>query len=83
MRHAGGGTLKKIEPLLDEIRKSRLKEKKVGVFYLGGATYLHFHEDAAGIFADVKKKGSEWQRFKVPAEKKQWKKFAKKLTPQS
>ncbi len=80
MKHAKAKTLKGLEPLLKEIRKSpQLKEKKSGVFYKGSQAYLHFHEDEKGIFADVKK-GIKWNRSRVPPSKKDWKRFAKKLT---
>ncbi len=65
MKHAGDGTLDRLEPLLDEIRgRPGLKEKRRGTFYRRSDAFLHFHEDQAGIFADVK--GSEdWERFPV------------------
>jgi len=31
-----------------------LSERRPGVFYLGSRAYLHFHDDPAGVFADVK-----------------------------
>lgn len=30
-----------------------LKEKKRGIFYRRGKSFLHFHEDPAGLFADL------------------------------
>ena len=79
MKHATGKTLKTLESLLREIRKSQhLKEKNHGIFYLKSKAYLHFHEDEEGTFADVKK-GNKWVRLKVPDNKKEWKKFARKL----
>jgi hypothetical protein len=65
VKHAGDQTLDSLEPLLDEIRgRPGLKEKKRGTFYRRSDAFLHFHEDEAGIFADVK--GSEdWERFPV------------------
>jgi hypothetical protein len=42
-------------PLLIELRKqAALREKAAGVFYLKSKAFLHFHDDPAGIFADVK-----------------------------
>jgi hypothetical protein len=40
-----------------------LKEKKLGTFYLRGSAFLHFHEDPAGLFADVKPDGKTFTRF--------------------
>ena len=41
-----------------------LTERTRGVFYRKSSAFLHFHEDPAGFFADVKT-GPAWQR--VPA----------------
>lgn len=52
--------LKDIEPALNEIRKLKnLKEPKPGIFYLKSQGFLHFHEKAEKIWADVKV-GNEW-----------------------
>ena len=54
MKHAGPEALDLLEPLLAKIRKHpALKEKKRGLFYLKGKSFLHFHEDPAGLFADL------------------------------
>ncbi len=54
MKHAGPGTLDRIEPLLAQVRtRTGLKERKRGIFYRNGRSFLHFHEDPAGIFADL------------------------------
>ncbi len=65
MRHAGPEALDVVEPILREIRKlSGLKEKKRGSFYRDSRGFLHFHEDPAGMFADLKLRG-EFVRFRV------------------
>jgi hypothetical protein len=65
MKHAGGGTLKELAPLLEKIRALEGPvERKPGIFYLKGIAFLHFHEDPAGLFADVKSAGG-WTRVKV------------------
>jgi hypothetical protein len=72
MKHAGPDTLDELEPLLAEIRAlALLTEKKRGTFYNKSIASLHFHEDATGIFADVKIDG-DWQRYDVtkPAARK-------------
>ena len=54
MKHAGPATLDLIEPLLAEVRtREGLKERTRGIFYRKGRSLLHFHEDPAGIFADL------------------------------
>ncbi|MFI4934621.1 MAG: hypothetical protein ACHP7N_08390 [Caulobacterales bacterium] len=58
MRHARDEDLDRIEPLLAAIRAlavetGALREKKRGCFYLKSRSFLHFHEDPKGMFADV------------------------------
>ena len=65
MKHASPPTLDKIEPLLTAVRgNSGIKEKGRAIFYRKGAAFVHFHEDPAGIFADLKVE-REWLRFPV------------------
>ena len=67
MKHAGPQALDAIEPILREIRKLEIEgliEKKRGTFYCRGNAMLHFHEDAAGFFADLKVDG-EFTRLTV------------------
>jgi len=45
-------------------RHPQLKERNRGAFYRGGQGWLHFHEDPAGLFADLKIDG-QWTRFAV------------------
>ena len=63
MRHATPVALDALEPLLGELRQvDELHERKRGVFYRRSLAFLHFHEDPAGFFADVRV-GPAWQRF--------------------
>jgi hypothetical protein len=39
-------------------------EKTRGVFYRESKAFLHFHEDASGMHADVRL-GSDFERFRV------------------
>ena len=65
MKHAGPQALDELEPILREIRKlDGLTEKKRGTFYHRGNAMLHFHEDPAGFFADLKVDG-EFVRLAV------------------
>lgn len=65
MKHAAGAALDRLEPLLARVRRhDRLKEKSRGVFYFKSKATLHFHEDPAGLFADLRT-GGDWQRFAV------------------
>jgi hypothetical protein len=42
-----------------------LKEKTPGTFYVKSKAFLHFHEDPAGIFADVKLDLQEYSRVRI------------------
>jgi hypothetical protein len=65
MKHAGAEALDQLEPILEQIRRlDGLKEKKRGTFYRGSNAFLHFHEDPAGFFADLKI-GGDFQRFPI------------------
>ncbi len=72
MKHATDYALDQLEDLLKEIRKfDGLKEKQRGIFYVKSMAFLHFHEDPAGLFGDIKIE-NEFARFPVntDAEKK-------------
>lgn len=65
MRHAGPATLERIETLLEALRsREALREPRPGVFTLRSRAFLHFHDDEAGVFADVKL-GDEFVRMRV------------------
>jgi hypothetical protein len=55
MKHAGAQALDRLEPLLERLRRhAALKEKSRGCFYLGGRSFLHFHEHGVGeLYADL------------------------------
>jgi hypothetical protein len=65
MKHAGPEALAALADLLAAVRaRGGLKEKQPGVFYCRGNAWLHFHEDRAGLFADLRC-GGDWRRFCV------------------
>jgi len=65
MKHAGPGALDQLEPVLVKLRKlDGLRERKRGAFYRGSSAFLHFHEDPAGFFADLKV-ADDFVRFPV------------------
>ena len=70
MKHAGPGALDQLEPLLAQLRGlGGMVEKKRGVFYLKSKAFLHFHEDPAGLFADVRDAaGKDFERIDVTLE---------------
>jgi hypothetical protein len=66
VRHAGPAALDHLEDLLVAIRAAGgLTEKSRGVFYRRSRAFLHFHEDPAGLFADVRGEGRDFDRLKV------------------
>ena len=69
MKHAGPAALDQLEPLLVRIRAAGvLREKSRGVFYLKSRAFLHFHEDPAGMFVDIRAAdGSDFDRLKLNA----------------
>ena len=64
MKHAGPEALDSLAELLAAVRARGLKEPRRGIFYRKGKAWLHFHEDKAGLFADIRL-GMEWERFRV------------------
>jgi len=71
MKHAGPQAFKKLAALLQTLRGyTALNEKSRGTFYLGSRAVLHFHEDPAGLFADVRTSG-DWERFPVNTRQEQ------------
>jgi hypothetical protein len=65
MKHASDSALDQLDDLLEAIRRiPGLVEKKRGIFYRTSKAFLHFHEDPAGLFADLRP-GAEWLRLPV------------------
>jgi hypothetical protein len=71
MKHASSAALDRLAQLLAGLRQfERVKEKSRGVFYCRSRAFLHFHEDPAGLFADLRT-GSDWERFRVNSKEQQ------------
>ena len=65
MKHATTVALDALDDLLEELRRvDGLVERKRGIFHRKSAAFLHFHEDPAGFFADVRI-GPTWRRLPV------------------
>jgi hypothetical protein len=65
VRHARTDALDELEPLLEELRRvPGLVETKRGVFSRRSKAFLHFHEDASGLHADVRIT-DDFERFRV------------------
>ena len=71
MRHATPAALDQLETLLTQLRAfDGLKEKSRGTFYRGSKAFLHFHEDPAGMFADVRLQ-DDFERLRVSTKTEQ------------
>ena len=58
MTHADEAALQRLLPLLRQLREIKgLREMKPGIFYLKGSAFIHFHEEAGALVADLKKPG--------------------------
>jgi hypothetical protein len=69
VKHATAVAIARLEPLLAKLREfAGLGERKPGTFYRGSQAFLHFHEDAAGDFADLKVAG-DWERMRVSTQR--------------
>jgi hypothetical protein len=64
MKHADAGALEALGDLLASLRTRAIVEKRPGIFYRKSKAFLHFHEDRAGLFADLRD-GDDWQRLPV------------------
>ncbi|MBI1776609.1 MAG: hypothetical protein HYR63_14785 [Proteobacteria bacterium] len=72
MKRASPESLARIVPFLGELRRRPgLTEKKPGIFYCRGKAFQHLHEDAAGLFADLRFVEG-WRRFPANSAK-DWK----------
>jgi hypothetical protein len=66
MRHVGKDAPANLEPVLDALReRDALEEKSPASFYLRSKAFVHFHEDAAGLFADLKEDLVSFTRYRV------------------
>jgi hypothetical protein len=65
VKHAGADALTQLSELLQKLRnRTELVERRPGIFYVKGKAFLHFHEDRAGMFADLRQR-SDWLRLPV------------------
>ena len=62
MRHARAAALDALEDILTALRgHEELRERKRGIFDRKSAAFLHFREDPAGLFAELRVDGAfEW-----------------------
>jgi hypothetical protein len=66
MKHVGKDAPTNLEPVLDALReRDALDEKSPASFYLRSKAFVHFHDDAAGLFADLKEDLVSFTRYRV------------------
>jgi hypothetical protein len=71
MKHATMAALAPLTGLLARLDAlPNVKRRGIGTFYVKSKPLLHFHEDPAGIFADVAVDGG-WQRLPVNTTREQ------------
>jgi hypothetical protein len=71
LKHATPAALEDLSDLLEQIRmRNGIKEKKLGIFYKKSQSFLHFHQDPAGLFADLNV-GADFERYPVNT-KQEW-----------
>jgi hypothetical protein len=70
MRHARDDDLDQLDALLNRLRGlPGLSERSRGVFYRRSRAYLHFHQDPAGLFADVRtQEAPDFTRYDVTSD---------------
>ncbi len=72
MRHARDEALDALEPILVQLReRSELTERSRGTFYRKSQAFLHFHEDPAGVFVDVRLTPGDFTRMRVSTKAEQ------------
>ncbi len=68
MAHADDAALARLLPLLRQLRAlPGLREMKPGIFYLKGSAFVHFHDEAGLLVADLKRAGGGFDRYPVDA----------------
>lgn len=69
MAHADDAALARLLPLLRQLRAlPGLRELKPGIFYLRGSEFVHFHDEAGMLVADLKRaSGGGFDRYRVDA----------------
>ena len=66
MKHVGKDAPANLEAVLHALReRDALDERSPASFYLRSKAFLHFHEDAAGLFADLKEDLVSFTRHRV------------------
>lgn len=66
MAHVDDAALARLLPLLRQLSAvPGLREMKPGIFYLKGSAFIHFHDEAGALFADLKRARGGFDRYAV------------------
>jgi hypothetical protein len=66
MAHADEAALARLLPLLRQLREIKgLREIKPGTFHLKGSAFIHFHDEAGALIADLKRARGGFDRDPV------------------
>ena len=66
MADADEAALARLLPLLRQLREVKgLREMKPGIFYLKGSAFIHFHDEAGALVADLKRARGGFDRYPV------------------
>ncbi len=58
MARAEADALQKLQPVLRQLREIKgVQETRPGIFYARRDAFIHFHDEAGALFADLKKAG--------------------------
>ncbi len=76
MKHITPERLGELEPLLESLGDlteltPQLTQQQPGIFYYQGQGFLHFHEDGAEIYADLRLAGPDFERHRCTTESEQ------------
>jgi hypothetical protein len=66
MAHADEAALARLLPLIRQLREIKgLREMKPGIFYLKGSAFIHFHDEAGALVADLKRARGGFDRYAI------------------
>ncbi len=71
MKRATPAALGELDALLGKLRSLPGLVEKRGIYYHGSRSFLHFHEDPSGLYADVRAPHGDFARFQLVSKEDQ------------